>query len=149
MLTITRTNSANPHFQSLVNLLDQDLKIRDGDDHDFYSQFNKIDSIRNVLVAYVDNKPVGCGAFKEYDPETVEIKRMFVHPDFRGQGIAGSILAALEVWAGELDYDFSVLETGKRQPEAIGLYQKSGYQFIPNYGQYANVDYSVCMRKEL
>lgn len=149
MLNITRTNSANPDFQHLVNFLDQDLKIRDGDEHDFYSQFNGIEGIRYAIVAYLDNKPVGCGAFKEYDPDTVEIKRMFVQPDFRGQGIAGSILTALEAWAGELDYEFCVLETGKMQPEAIGLYQKSGYQIIPNYGQYENVENSVCMRKEL
>ena len=147
MLSLHRTTSADPDFQSLVTLLDADLKIRDGEEHDFYNQFNKIDAIRHVIVAYLDEQPVGCGAFKEYDPQTVEIKRMFVHPDVRGQGIAVQVLAALESWAAECGYSACVLETGKKQPEAIGLYQKAGYVIIPNYGQYAQVDNSICMRK--
>ena len=149
MTMLTRTSSANPDFQSLVVLLDQDLKIRDGEEHDFYNQFNKITHLREVVVAYLDDQPVGCGAFKAYDDQTVEIKRMFVHPDFRGKGIAGSVLKELETWAAELGYTAAVLETGKKQPEAIALYLKSGYQIIPSYGQYKNVENSVCMRKAL
>ncbi len=146
---LTRTTSTNPDFQALVVLLDQDLKIRDGEEHDFYNQFNKITNLRECVVAYQDDQPVGCGAFREYDAQTVEIKRMYVHPEFRGKGVAGSILKELEAWAAELSYAAAVLETGKKQPEAIALYQKSGYSLIPNYGQYLNVENSVCMRKEL
>jgi len=149
MLTLKRANSTNPDFQNLVRLLDQDLKIRDGEDHDFYHQFNKTDALKNTIIAYLHDQPVGCGAFKNYDPQTVEIKRMFVHPDFRGQGIASGILKELEAWASELNYAACILETGKNQPEAIALYQKVGYTIIPNYGQYAAVENSVCMRKTL
>jgi putative acetyltransferase len=145
--TLKRTTSENLDFQNLVRLLDADLKLRDGEDHAFYSQFNKIDKIKNAVVCFADDLPVGCGAFKEYDETSVEIKRMFVQPVFRGKGIAGTILKELELWAAEINYSVAVLETGKRQPEAIALYQKTGYTIIPNFGQYENVENSVCMKK--
>jgi putative acetyltransferase len=149
MITLKRTTSEDTDFQYLVALLDQDLKIRDGEEHDFYNQFNKITMIKYAVVAYMDNVPVGCGAFKEYDTETVEIKRMFVLPDFRGKGIATSVLHELETWATEVNYKAAILETGKKQPEAIALYQKMGYTITANYGQYENVENSVCMRKAI
>lgn len=139
----------NEDFRALVQSLDADLSLRDGAEHVFYAQFNKIDSIKNVVVAYLEEKAVGCGAFKKFDEESVEIKRMFVRPETRGQGIAVEILRELENWAGELDYKFAVLETGKKQPEAIRLYRKSGYRTIPNYGQYAEMENSICMKKPL
>lgn len=147
MPVFKRTTSDDSDFQSLVILLDQDLKIRDGDEHHFFAQFNKLDSIRNVVVYYFDSIPVGCGAFKKYDAQSVEIKRMFVKKEFRRKGIAEKILKELEQWAKESGFSECVLETGKRQPEAIRLYQKSGYEKIPNYGQYKNVENSVCMKK--
>ena len=147
MTPIKRTNSVDVDFQILVRLLDADLKVRDGDEHAFFAQYNKIDSLKNVVVCYVDNEAAGCGAFKEFDKTSVEIKRMFVQPAMRGKGIAMKILDELELWAKELNYIAFVLETGKRQPEAINLYIKTGYSIIPNYGQYENVETSVCFRK--
>jgi putative acetyltransferase len=149
MITLTRTDSGNQDFIALVRLLDADLQIRDGEDHAFFAQFNHIDAIKNVVVAYSDGIPVGCGAVKSYSGATGEIKRMFVRPEFRGQGIASSILRELESWSQELAFDRLILETGKAQPEAIGLYTKSGYEIIPNYGQYEQVESSVCMKKEV
>lgn len=149
MNSFIRTSSANKDFQYLVSLLDKELAIRDGDEHAFYSQFNKIANIRNVVVFYVDEKAVGTGGFKEYHPGKIEIKRMFVLPEHRGKGIAFQILLELEKWAGELKYSECILETGKKQPEAIALYQKSGYKIIKNYGQYENVLNSVCMSKSI
>ncbi|WP_299824224.1 GNAT family N-acetyltransferase [uncultured Pontibacter sp.] len=149
MLTLTKTHSTNPDFISLVRLLDKDLAIRDGEEHAFYAQFNKIDSIKHVIVAYKEGEPAGCGAIKQYAEGVAEVKRMFVHPDFRGQGIAKSILAALEAWAKELKYKTTILETGTKQPEAIALYKSSGYRQISNYGQYAGVENSLCFKKEL
>lgn len=149
MLTLIRTNSENKDFIALVRLLDRDLQIRDGEDHAFFAQFNKIDLIRHVVLAYLQGQPVGCGAVKFYADDTGEIKRMFVRPEYRGQGIAGSILRELESWARELHFGQLILETGKAQPEAIGLYTKSGYTLIPNYGQYESVESSVCMKKLL
>ena len=147
MTKIKRSDSDDKDFQCLVTLLDQDLKIRDGDEHSFYDQFNKVDMIKNVVVYYENNLPVACGAFKQYDENTVEIKRMYVKNEYRGKGIGVIILTELEAWASELNYTSAILETGKKQPEAIRLYQKSGYILIPNFGQYENVENSVCMKK--
>lgn len=149
MLLFQRTDSDNPDFQSLVQLLDADLAIRDGDDHAFYAQFNKTAAIREVIVVYDAHTPVACGAFKPFATGVAEVKRMFVVPEYRRRGIAGQILQLLESWAAELGYQQLVLETGRNQPEAITLYQKSGYQQIPNYGQYAGIDNSVCFSKML
>ncbi|MGI8882616.1 MAG: GNAT family N-acetyltransferase [Pyrinomonadaceae bacterium] len=146
-LNLVRTDSDNVEFRELVALLDADLAVRDGAEHSFYAQFNKIDKLREVVVAYENETAVGCGAFKEYEPNVAEIKRMYVREDERGRGIAGKILAELETWAKELDFSECILETGLKQPEAIRLYQKSGYETIPNYGQYEGIKNSVCMRK--
>jgi GNAT superfamily N-acetyltransferase len=149
-MNLIRTHSANADFRALVVLLDAELAVRDGADHSFYAQFNKADSIRNVVLAYVaGDEPVGCGAFKEYSPGTAEIKRMFVRPEHRGRGVAVAVLAELEEWAAKLGYNNCILETGLKQPEAIRLYEKSGYTRIPNYGQYEGVENSVCMKKVL
>ena len=147
MISLVRTNSDNSDFRQLVALLDQDLQIRDGDEHSFYAQFNKIDKIQHVVVAYVGGEAVGCGAIKGYAECVAEIKRMFVREEQRGRGIAGKVLAELEKWASELDFSECVLETGLKQPEAIALYRKSGYETIPNYGQYVGVENSICMKK--
>ena len=149
MMNLVRTNSDNADFRELVALLDADLAIRDGAEHAFYAQFNKVDAIRHVVVAYEGETAVGCGAFKEYESQTAEIKRMFVREEVRGRGIAGGILAELEAWAKELNYTECILETGVKQPEAIRLYQKSGYEKMMSYGQYLNVANSVCMRKTI
>ena len=149
MITIKRTNSEDAIFQLLVKELDVELKIRDGDEHSFYAQFNKTDQIRHVVVAFDKDEPVGCGAFKEYSLDVMEIKRMFVRPNKRGSGIASVILSELESWCIELGYKRCILETGIKQPEAIRLYQKNGYLKIPNFGQYENAENSVCFEKRI
>lgn len=148
-IELKKTDSADTHFRELVAALDQDLAIRDGADHAFFAQFNQIDRIKNVVVAYIEAIPVGCGAIKQYDDSTMEVKRMYVVPEHRGKGIAAVILLELEQWAKEAGYQRCILETGYKQPEAIALYQKSGYRVIPNYGQYAGVSSSVCFEKIL
>jgi GNAT superfamily N-acetyltransferase len=149
MIFYKRTDSGNADFRKLVVELDADLKIRDGEDHSFYSQFNKADKIKYVVVAYEDEKAVGCGAIREYSADAMEVKRMYVPVSDRGKGIATKILAELEAWAKELGFVKCILETGKMQPEAIGLYQKNEYKIISNYGQYAGVENSVCFEKQL
>lgn len=150
MINITRTDSDNKDFRQLIQQLDAYLAESDGQEkHAFYKQYNKVDNIRNVIVAYADDIPVGCGAIKEFDAATVEVKRMFVLPEHRGQGIAGQVLRALETWAKELGYTQSVLETGKKMEDAIQLYRSKGYWATENYGQYAGVETSVCMKKQL
>ena len=149
MIKIIRTNSDHPDFISLVSLLDADLAKRDGDEHSFYAQFNKIDKIKHAVVLHEDEKPVACGAIKQYAEDIMEVKRMYTLPVCRGKGIATAVLNELEKWAAELGYAKCILETGKRQPEAISLYSKNGYVLIPNYGQYAGVENSVCFEKPI
>lgn len=105
MIRIIRTNSDDQDFIQLVKYLDADLAERDGKDHSFYAQFNKIDKIKYVVVAYENDQPVGCGAIKEYAPNMMEIKRMYTSPENRGKGIASRVLGELEVWASELSYE--------------------------------------------
>jgi len=148
-MKLIKTDNSHPDFVALVKLLDANLAISDGDQHDFYDQYNKIDTIKHVILTYIDNQAVGCGAIKEFDPQTMEVKRMFTLESNRGQGVASTILEALEVWAGKLEYRRCILETGLKQPAAIQLYKKTGYKIIPNYGQYQGVENSVCFEKIL
>jgi GNAT superfamily N-acetyltransferase len=148
IIKIVRTSSDNPDFKELVKLLDAELAERDGADHPFYAQYNKIDKIKFAVVAYENGKPVSCGAIKEYSNDTMEIKRMYTLPESRGRGIAVKVLSDLENWTKELSFERCILETGKKQPEAIALYKKNGYKLIPNYGQYAEVENSLCFKKE-
>lgn len=144
-----RTDASHPDFRDLVKWLDQELADRDGEDHAFYHQFNTIEALKHVVVLYKDNVPVGCGAIKKFNDTSAEVKRMFVKPDFRGQGLASVVLKELELWASELGFGSCVLETGKKQPEAIALYKKNGYAITPNYGQYIGIENSVCFKKVL
>ncbi len=149
MTSLDRTNSENKDFQKLVFELDKDLAIRNVDSNDFFAQFNKIDLLNNVVIAYVDFSLAGCGAIKEFNNFTMEIKRMYVRNEMRKKGVAVDILNNLENWARELGYKKCVLETGDQMIEAIGLYRKNGYRVIPNYGQYENIESSICFEKDL
>jgi len=148
-MKIQRTDSSNTDFQNLVKLLDADLAIRNGENHAFFDQFNKIDMIKNCIVIYIDEIPAACGAFKKFDDKTVEIKRMYTNPDFRKRGLATAIVKELETWAKEMGYEKAVLESSLEQNEALSVYEKSGYQRILNYGQYIGVDASVCYEKRI
>lgn len=148
-LQLIRTDTSHPDLHPLIAALDGELAVRDGHEHSFYAQFNKLDTITTVVLAFDNKTAVGCGAFKPFDSRSAEIKRMFVLPDYRNRGIAGMVLRELEQWAFESGFSRTVLETGLKQPEAIHLYQKSGYSLIPNYGQYAGVANSICLQKNL
>lgn len=150
MLELKRTDSSDRNFHFLVEKLNKYLLRQYGRLQDFYSQFNKIDNIPNVVVAYIDDKPAGCGCFKKFDESSVEVKRMFVADEYRGKGIGTAVLNELEKWAAELGNKIVVLEMGSRQPEAAILYKKQGFIVTPNYGQYIGMEEtSICMRKEL
>ncbi len=148
-IQIIRTTSENSDFVSLITALDADLYQRNGEAQLKYRPYNKVDMIKNVVVIYVEGKPVGCGAFKKFDEESVEVKRMFVYPEMRGRRLAARILQELENWAVEVGYNKAVLETGHKQTEAIRLYTVAGYSLIDNYGQYIGMDESICYQKEL
>ena len=147
MIKLIRTTSENKDFINLVRDLDADLKITDEDEHDFYNQFNNIDVIKHVVIGYHENILVGCGAIKHFDEDSVEVKRMFVSPIARGKGFAQQILLDLEQWAKELGFKSCILETGKRQVEAVKFYHKCNYSILPNYGQYEGMKNSICFKK--
>ncbi|TCP27925.1 acetyltransferase (GNAT) family protein [Tenacibaculum skagerrakense] len=149
MITFLRTDSKNNDFISLVKELDAFLAVTDGDDHSFYDQYNKLDNIKYVIVAYIDDIPVACGAIKQFDTTTMEVKRMFTSEKSRGKGLASKVLKELEKWAIELSFERCILETGIRQVEAVQLYKKNSYILIENYGQYAGIEESLCFEKKL
>ncbi|MEO0473163.1 MAG: GNAT family N-acetyltransferase [Bacteroidota bacterium] len=149
MLSFLRTDANHTDFKALVAKLDAYLAIQDGDEHSFYDQYNQIHDIKYAIVGFQLGQAVACGAIKAFSDTQVEVKRMYVSPEVRGQGIASALLMQLENWAAELGYKSCVLETGKRQPEAVALYHKNGYRRIPNYGQYAQMDNSLCFEKLL
>lgn len=120
-IQIIKTNSSNPDFQNLIKKLDIYLAEQDGDDAPFFAALNTVDAIQHVLVAYINGKAVGCGAFKKQDESTIEIKRMFVDVSSRNLGVASSILNDLQLWAKQLNYTHCILETGKKMTEAINL----------------------------
>lgn len=146
---IVKTKASNSDFVALVTQLNAYLKITDGNEHEFYNQYNGLDSLTNVVVLYVNNKAAACGAFKPFNKTSVEIKRMFTLPEYRAKGLATKVLTALEIWANQLGYTTCVLETGKRQTEAVNFYKKSGYSIIPNFEPYKNMKNSICFKKEL
>jgi GNAT superfamily N-acetyltransferase len=121
MIKIVRTNSNDSDFIFLIKQLD----------------------------AYLNNKPVVCGAFKKFDKNSVEIKRMFTLPENRSKGIASKILNVLKVWAKESGFNSCILETGNRQVEAVNFYKKNACKIIPNFRQYKNIDNSLCFKKVL
>jgi putative acetyltransferase len=149
MIRTVRTNSENKDFVALVASLDNLLAEIDGREHDFYNQFNKIENIQHVVVVYHNDLPVACGAMKAFDRETTEVKRMFTLEEFRGKGFASLVLNELEIWAQELGFSRCILETGRRLPDAVRLYREKAYQQISNYGQYLNMENSICFEKIL
>jgi len=149
MIDLLRCNSENADFKTLIRLLDSELDNRYGALQKQYDGYNKIEFLETVVIAYDKSIPVGCGCFKKADDQSVEMKRVFVRSDFRGKGIASSILDELERWAKEEGFRYSILETGVKQHEAINLYKKKGYDIIENFGQYMGNLNSICLKKLL
>lgn len=146
---IKRTTANDKDFQLLVKKLDHELWNELKEDQATYDQYNIVVDILTAVVIYNDGEPVACGCYKPFDDETVEIKRMFVQKEHRGKGLSKKILSELEQWAKENKYCYSVLETSMHFITARNLYAAGGYKIIPNYGQYAGLAESICMKKEL
>jgi putative acetyltransferase len=151
MISVKRTNPDDPSVLELIKKLDKELWERYPTDQAFFVGFNKLPEDARVVVAFNDEMPVGCGAFKplKTPQNAVEIKRMYVDPSVRGRAIGVLLLENLEKWAKEDDFTIAQLETGDNQPEAIRLYEKVGYERIPNYEPYIGVEISLCYGKKL
>lgn len=148
-IKIIHTDSRNKDFIKLIKLLDDDLNGQYGKLQKQYDKHNKVDYINDVVIIYDDEVPVACGGFKEHDSESVEMKRVFVKKENRRQGLSKKVINELEKLVQAKGYKYAVLETGKKQIEAINLYKSSGYEMIENYGPYVGYENSICMKKDL
>jgi len=137
----------SPDFVALVSALDSELEVRYpglGEDEP-----SSVQDLVVTVVAYRGNAPVGCGALRKLEPGVAELKRMFVSPEARRLGAARQMLEALEAQARELSFSTVRLGTGLRQPEALALYESSGYRPIPLFGEYEGAEVCVCYEKAL
>jgi len=148
-LKILNTDSTNIDFMKLIKLLDDDLNERYGKLQKQYIKHNKVDYINDVVTIYKDEVPVACGAFKEHNIDTIELKRIFVKKENRRQGLSKLIISELEKLGRSKGYKYVVLETGIKQHEANNLYKNTGYEIIENYEPYIGNTNSVCMKKAL
>jgi putative acetyltransferase len=148
-LELLKTNSKSADFIELIQLLDKDLGERYGELQKQYDKHNKVDYINDVIIIYKNKVPVACGAFKEYNNNSAEIKRIFVKKENRQQGLAKLIVRKLEELVKDNGYKYALLETGIKQHEAISLYKNIGYEVIENYEPYVGNTNSVCMKKTL
>lgn len=146
-IRIERTNSNSRDFVFLTQQLDKELKLIYGQSQEEFDQYNVINDLPTVVVAYINDQPVGCGCFKPFDKKSVEVKRMYVDPTIRGKGVGAMILTELENWAKDLNFTSVILETGTEQPDAVRLYEKMGFEVIPNFEPYVGNDLSICFAK--
>ena len=149
MIILERTTSDSSQFKILTEKLDHELKLIYGSSQDEFDQYNIMNELDTVVIAYINDIPVGCGCIKKFDTSSAELKRMFVDTNYRGQGIGSAVLTELENWAKEIKYSSILLETGTVQQDAIKLYQKHGYQIIPNFDPDIGNELSICFKKIL
>jgi len=150
MITITPASVETVLASGLIDQLDADIQARyPGEPINGIDPVGFEESGGYFVMAYNDDTPMGCGAFRPYNEQTVEIKRMFVRPESRGQGVARLILEALESEARQRGYTRSILETGNKNYEAIAAYPTCGYSRIDPFGHYVGSAKSVCFGKSL
>lgn len=149
---VERHDILSPVARALIEALNTELSSRypePGATH-FRLDADEVAEGRGAfLIATKSGTPVGCGAVRRIDERTGEIKRMYVLPEGRGQGIGRAVLDALEAEARKLGLSRLVLETGERQPEAIAVYERAGFRRIPAFAEYVDSPLSVCMGKSL
>jgi putative acetyltransferase len=151
-LVIETTDVRRPEAALLIARLSRELAERYEEEDDGTGHFKPEDVLQprsGFLLVRWQGEAIGCGAYRPLEDDIAEIKRMYVEPAFRGRGIGRRLLAALEECARQAGYARVWLETGTAQPEALRLYEASGYRVIHNYGYYRNDPRSVCFEKTL
>jgi putative acetyltransferase len=150
MIRIIRTNIENEDFKVLVKELDSELINRNPLTQHQYDKLNILPKNVFVVLGYDDDELFGCGCLKRNDDENaMEVKRMYIKSKYRGRGLSRIILNELQKWAIDEGNIKLILETGKNQFEAIGLYKSFGFIKIPNYGHYNGNENSICMEKNI
>ncbi|MDO5521092.1 MAG: GNAT family N-acetyltransferase, partial [bacterium] len=144
-------NGESEDFAYLCGKLDENLDELVGKkfQRQQYFKFNTRESIHDVIVIYDGSRPIGCGGYKRYDEQTMEIKRVYLEKEYRGQGLSKELMRRLEARAKIAGYNYAVLETGKPLETAMKLYEAIGYRIVPNYGPYVDMPNSICMEKKL
>lgn len=142
-------NSAHADFKALTRSLDMELVKRYGAKQEDYNRHNEMAVEDPAIVGYVNGTPAACGSFRRVSESAVEIKRMYVADEHRRKGYSTNLLGMLEALACKHGYRTALLETGKGQPEDLGLYRKADYEVIDNYPPYENMENSICMKKKL
>lgn len=138
--------------QRLITALDTELPLLYAPEQRFGPNLKPqhVEDGRGILlVARESSQAVGCGAIRLIDPRTVEVKRMYVHPEYRGQGVGRAVLDYLEAAARDFGATRAVLETGVHQQAAIALYRHAGFTQVNCWGEYLSAPTSVCFAKEL
>lgn len=149
-MTLQRTDGSNRDFRELIVMLDRELWDRYAEIQQEYERGNIVNDDVRVVMAYGNSIALGCGCLRGTGEQgVVEMKRVFVRPEYRRRNIARDIVVELETWAKEVPQRRIILETGKKQPEAIRLYESLGYAVIESYGEYSGKPESVCMAKTL
>lgn len=145
------TDGRNQDFIELCHLLDAYLNDLVGGEENRtqYLRYNTLGDIHDVVLAFEDDNPIGCASFKFFERGIAEVKRVFIKKEYRGKGVSKQLMGLLEKRAKEKGFYKLVLESGAPLIEAMGLYYKMGYAVIENYGQYKDIDESICMLKIL
>ena len=152
-ITISRAELTSDTARALIDALNAELSgiyPEPGANH-FRLDPREVAGGRGAfLIIYRAASPVGCGALRLLDARTAELKRMYISPTVRGQGLGRRLVAALEAEARALGVRQLVLETGVRQAAALALYRATGFHPIPLYGEYQlSPQTSVCLGEEL
>ena len=111
--------------------------------------YNLSESISDVLIAYADCKAAGCAGLKRYSDQDVEIKRVWVEPEWRGKHIATALMDQIEDKARQMGFKRAILQTRPIMPDAVGLYESRGYVLVENYPPYDKLDGAICMALDL
>lgn len=149
-IEIRQADPTSTEAAELIDALDAELHERYAKEHIHTIDVNQFKAAGGFfVVAFLNNKAVGCASPRPLDTKVAEIKRMFVSKECRREGISRKLLAFLEKSAKDRGFERLCLETGIRQPEAVGLYRSAGYYEIPLFGEYKNDPMSVCFEKLL
>ena len=143
------THGGDPRFRELVRALDREYEERFGATALKYRSCHSLDDIRQACLLLRDGQVVACGAFREMEEGTAELKRVYVRPEHRRRGCARQVVEVLELQALFQGFGRMVLETGRDMPEAISLYRGLGYRETAPFGIVVGDPDTLCMEKEL